>query len=114
MVSGNRSQENGLTIEFIAPKIVDGEYQLEIKEDDVLVEMEYWESTLIMYTQGKDLNMNVIKHYMVRAWNFIQLPNMNYHEEGYFILKFNSLSKKDMVLMKGPYNIHNVPMILRE
>lgn len=58
--------------------------------------------------------MNVVKQIMTRIWNFIQLHNMYYHEQGYFILIFKSINDRDMMLMKGPYTIHNVPMILRE
>ncbi|XP_058769354.1 uncharacterized protein LOC131643216 [Vicia villosa] len=114
VISGNRVPENGLAIEFVAPTMVDGEAQVEIEIDDVVQEMQYWEASLIMYAMGKDLSMYAVKQFMGRAWNHIQLPNIFYNEEGFFILKFRSIEDKDLILMKGPYTIHNVPMILRD
>ncbi|XP_058755938.1 uncharacterized protein LOC131629159 [Vicia villosa] len=56
--------------------------------------------------------MNMLKHYMERMWNFVQLPEMVYHEEGYFILKFITQSYNEEVLMKGPYTLRNMPILL--
>lgn len=39
---------------------------------------------------------------------------MFYNDEGYFIMRFHSFHDKDTVLMKGPYTIHNRPMLLCE
>ncbi|XP_058733337.1 uncharacterized protein LOC131604942 [Vicia villosa] len=109
-------------MEFVAPKVVDGEIEIEIdgdieieiREKDVELELLYWDSTLILYALGGDINMNMLKHYMERIWNFVQLPDMVYHEEGYFILKFRSHSDKDTVLMKGPHTMRNMPLLLRD
>ena len=67
-----------------------------------------------MYALRKDVSMHGIKQYMTRAWNFIQLSNIYYNKEGYFIMRFTSLGDKEKVLTKGPYIIFNVPMILRD
>src|SRR4051812_28092191 len=51
---------------------------------------------------------------MIRNWNFAKLPDMYFNDEGYFILRFHSLDDKDLVLTKGPYTIHNMPMLLTD
>lgn len=114
VTSGNRLPTNGITLGFTAPKIVDGELEVEIETKDVESELFFWDLTLIMYTSGKDLSMNVIKQFMTKFWNFVQLPDMFYHEEGYFIHRFNLYEDRDQVVMKGPYTIHGVPMVLKE
>lgn len=58
--------------------------------------------------------MNALKGFMMKQWNFVKLPNMLYNEEGYFILRFHSIQEKEDVLMKGPYTIHKIPMLLRD
>lgn len=97
-------------MEFVASKMVDGE----IKEADIESKMKFWGSYLIMYVLGGDLSMNTVKQYMEKMWNFVQLSYMFYKEEGYFILCFCSMQDNDVVLMKGLYMIHNMPMLLRE
>lgn len=102
VISGNRIPVNGMTIEFIAQKIVEGEIKVDIEEADVESEVKFWEYAHIIYALGRYLSMNVVKQYMSKLWNFIQLLDMFYHENGYFLLKFHSFKDKDMVLMKGP------------
>lgn len=67
-----------------------------------------------MYVLGEDLSMNAMKNYMTKTWNFVKLSNMYYHDAGYFILRFNSHSDMDAVMMKGSYIIRNMPMLLKE
>ncbi|XP_058758499.1 uncharacterized protein LOC131631751 [Vicia villosa] len=58
--------------------------------------------------------MNGLKNFMTKTWIFVQLPDMYYNEEGYFVLRFKYFNDRDDVLMKGPYSIHNVPVLIRE
>ncbi|KAG5034515.1 hypothetical protein JHK87_009425 [Glycine soja] len=113
-VSDNRNPSKGLYMEYVAPNVVNGEVEIEIEEDDIATEMKFWETTLILYALGEDLSMNAVKSYMVKMWNFVKLPEMYYHDDGYFIMRFNSHDDMDVVLMKGPYTIRNVPLLLKE
>ncbi|XP_058733321.1 uncharacterized protein LOC131604923 [Vicia villosa] len=114
VISGNRHSTNGLQLQFVAPKVVEGKIEVEIEEKDVESEIRFWENSLIMYVIGANLSMNAVKNYMIRAWNFVALPEMYYNDEGFFILKFRNGDDRDEVLMKGPYTIQNMPMIIME
>ncbi|CAK8576415.1 unnamed protein product [Lathyrus sativus] len=114
VISGNRNPGNGLTLEFIAPTIVNGIAEVRIEEADTVTEVKFWETTLIMYVVGGDLSMNTVKQFMLKQWNFVKLPDMYYNNEGYFVLRFHSHKERDDVLMKGPYTIRNMPMLLAE
>jgi hypothetical protein len=114
VLSGNRNPANGLAMEFVAPKRVNGDIEVEIDFTDIESEVKFWASSLIMYVLGGELSMNAVKQFMVRHWNFVKLPDMFYHDEGYFLLRFHSSTDKDVVLMQGPYTIRNMPMLLRD
>jgi hypothetical protein len=114
VLSGNRNPANGLAMEYVAPKRVNGEIEVEIDVTDIESEVQFWASSLIMYVLGGELSMNAVKQFMIRNWSFVKLPDMFYNEEGYFILRFHSFSDKDAVLMQGPYTIRNMPMLLRD
>lgn len=58
--------------------------------------------------------MNMVKQYMIKIWNFVQLPDMYYHEEGYFLLKFRTHKDMEAVMMKEPYTNRNMHMLLTE
>jgi hypothetical protein len=100
--------------EFVTPKLVNGEIEVEIDATDIINEVKFWDSALIMYVLGGELSMNGVKQFMTKMWNFVQLPYMYYNEEGYFIMRFHSYADRDKVFMNGPYTIRNMPMLLRE
>lgn len=114
VISGNRKPENGMALEFFAPKIVEGKPIAEIKPEDIIGELKYWESALIMYVIGRDLSMNSVKQFMEKNWSFVKLPDLFYNDEGYFIMRFHSSQDKDEILSKGPYTIMNMTMLLRD
>lgn len=114
VISGDRHSTNGMQLQFVVPKIVEGKIEVEIEEEDVESEIRFWENSLIMYVIGTNLSMNAMKNYMTMLWNFVTLPGMYYNEEGYFILKFRNGDDRDEVMIKGPYTIQNKPMILME
>lgn len=114
IISGNRVMENGMQLSYVAPKKVDGGYEVEIEDEDVEEELKYWESALIMYVIGGELSMNAVKNFMIKFWNFIQLPEVYYNDEGYFILRFKAMKDKEEVLKRGPYTIQRMTMFLIE
>lgn len=114
VITGNREPARGLTIGYTAPAIVDGDIEITIEESDVISETKFWESSLIMYVLGGDLTMNSVKQYMIKFWNFVTLPEIFYNEEGYFILKFRTVTDRDAVMSRGPYTIYNMTMFIRE
>lgn len=67
-----------------------------------------------MYVIGKELSVNDIKQYMVKFWNMVQLSDLYYHDDGCFLLKFRSHIDKDLIVMRGPYTIQNMSMVLRD
>lgn len=114
IIRGNRDASRGFAIDFSAPTLVDGEVEVEIDEQDVESELDFWKTSLIMYVLGGDLTMNSVKLYMMKYWNFVALPEMFYNEEGYFIMKFKTIEDRDAVTRNGPYTIYNMTMFLRE
>lgn len=66
-----------------------------------------------MHVLGKDLSMNVVKHFMIRFWKFVQLSELFYHNNGYFSMKFHPTQDKEIVLVRGPYSIHNMLMVIK-
>ncbi|XP_058745733.1 uncharacterized protein LOC131618551 [Vicia villosa] len=110
----NRLPQNGLNIEYTPPTIVNGELEVIINEQDIQSEIKYWENSLIMYVLEGELTMNAVKGFMMNVWNFVTLPDLYYNEECYFIIRTESKTDKDAILMRGPYTIFRKPMFLHE
>ncbi|CAK8532363.1 unnamed protein product [Lathyrus sativus] len=114
VLKDNRNPAKGRTMKFIPPQVVEGKIEVQIEEDDVSSEVKFWESSLILYAMGADLSMNAVKDFMTRSWNFVQLPDMYFNDEGYFILRFKSFTDRDEVMLRGPYMLRNIPLLIRE
>lgn len=97
---------------YVAPKHVDGE--VEIEDDDVTSELQFWENSLILYVLSEDISVNMVKYFMVRVWNFVQLPNMYYRDDKYFLLWFKSHEDRNAVMMKELYTYRSIHVIIKE
>jgi hypothetical protein len=67
VLSGNRNPANGLAMEYVAPKLVNGEVEVEIENSDIESEVKFWESSLIMYVLGSELSMSAVKQFMIKT-----------------------------------------------
>ncbi|KAH1256677.1 putative ribonuclease H protein [Glycine max] len=114
VLNNNRNLSNGVTMEFVAPKLINGEVEVEIEAEDNASELQFWENAMILYVLGGSLSMTMLKNYMVKMWNFVTLPDMLYHDDGYFLLRFKNREDRETVMMRGPYTIRNMPIILKE
>ncbi|CAK8577476.1 unnamed protein product [Lathyrus sativus] len=114
VINDNRNPTKGMEIESVVPKVVNGVIEIEIEQEDIATEIQFWENSLILYVVGDDLSMNKMKNFMQRMWNFVKMPDLYYHDDGYFLLRFNSQEDKEAVMMKDPYTIRNMLMILKE
>lgn len=86
MLTDNRNLAKGLAMEYVAPSMVNDGIEIEIEQDDIASEVQFWENPLTLYVLGTDLSMHTIKSYMMKTWNFVKLPDMYYHEKGFFLL----------------------------
>jgi hypothetical protein len=114
VLTENRNPTRGRALKYVAPTLVNGEVEIVIEDADTQSEVQFWQTSLIMYVLGSELSMNLVKNYMVKTWNHVQLPDMYFHDDGYFILRFKSMEDRDSVLMNGPYTIRGMPMILKK
>ncbi|KAL5172015.1 hypothetical protein HKD37_16G044853 [Glycine soja] len=114
VLNDNRNPAKGMAIEYVQPTLVDGKIEIAIEEEDIVSEKKFWENALVMYVLGGELSMNGVKQFITKAWNFVQLPAIYYYDDGYFLLKFNTHKDMDDVMLRGPYTVRNMPMLLRE
>ncbi|CAK8568964.1 unnamed protein product [Lathyrus sativus] len=105
VINDNQNHAKGLAMEYVAPKVVNGVIEIDIEQEDIETEIQFWDNALILYVVGDDLSMNTVKNFMQRMWNFVKMPDLYYHDGEYFLLRFNSQEDKEADMMKGPYTI---------
>lgn len=61
---------------------------------------------------GVDPSIAASKRYIVANWNYITKPIVYYHNDRYFLVKFNSFKDRDEVLYSGPHMLNYKLMIV--
>uniref|UniRef100_A0A803N8Z5 DUF4283 domain-containing protein n=1 Tax=Chenopodium quinoa TaxID=63459 RepID=A0A803N8Z5_CHEQI len=82
-------------------------------ENEIEIESAKWASSLILYVIGetptiKDLNTDI-----ANQWKVSHPPEIFYHSEGYFVIRFKEMEDRNRVLYSGPYTIANKPVIVK-
>ncbi|XP_070047064.1 uncharacterized protein [Nicotiana tomentosiformis] len=109
----NRLESRGMSLAYIAPVIPEGEKiaklnQLELEKGSVK-----WKQTVILYVIGATPSIGALKRYIGKQWNFAAKPKIYFHNDGYYVVKFNTLEDKDEVLYSGPHTINNKAIIIK-
>lgn len=77
---------------------------MEITDEDVESEIEFWKAGLILFVVGKELSVNALKHFISKVWNFATLPEIYFHDEGYFLVRFKSVDERTEMMQ----NVHTI------
>nr|XP_016491403.1 PREDICTED: uncharacterized protein LOC107811065 [Nicotiana tabacum] len=109
----NRTVEHGMNLTYILPEIVDGQFVVNLDKPEVENKIEKWRKSL-MYVIGEKPGYNYICRYVAQYWNDVAEPEIYLHEEGYYIIRFQSIEDVQDILYGGPYTINNRPIILKQ
>ncbi|CAK8568716.1 unnamed protein product [Lathyrus sativus] len=52
VINDNRNPVKGMAIEYVAPKIVNGVIEIDIEQEDIETEIQFWDNALIFYVVG--------------------------------------------------------------
>lgn len=102
-----------MNLNFVAPIVKDGEKIIELSKEEVEQEIEKWKLALILYVMGADPTIVALEGFISTHWNFALKPKIFYHNDGYFVVRFNCVENTDEVLYSGPYTINNKPIIVK-
>lgn len=75
-------------------------------------EAQKWKTAIILYVIGDSPSFNYLSTYIDKQWN-VAKPEIDYHKEDYFVIRFSSMEDRNRVLYSGPYTIANKLAIVR-
>ncbi|XP_009624495.1 uncharacterized protein [Nicotiana tomentosiformis] len=102
-----------MPLTYIPPQIVNGQPLVQLDRDEVEKEIEKWKCALIVYIIGEMPGYNAMKRYIALNWANTAEPKLLLHDEGYYVIKFQTLGDKNEIFYVGPYIINNKPIILK-
>ncbi|KAH0724739.1 hypothetical protein KY284_000604 [Solanum tuberosum] len=109
----NRSAQNDMNLTYIPPEIVNGKIVVQLDENEVEQEAEKWKCALIVFVIGEKPGFNYMRRYIEHYWKDIADSVIFLHEDGYYIVKFQSMEDMQRVFHARPYTINYKSMILK-
>jgi len=109
----NRVPKQGSQLSYIAPVLKQGTPTACLNADAFVSEASKWANAIIMYVIDDCPSLKYINTFISKHWNCISHPDVFYHNEGYYVVRFASLDEKNTVLCAGPYTIANRPVIVK-
>lgn len=67
-------------------------------------------STLILYVVGNSPTIAAVERYIAGTWNNIATPKVYYHNDGYFLVKFQNIADRRY---SRPHMMQNRPVIVK-
>lgn len=92
--------------------MINGFVEVVIDPGDTRGENEYWSKGLILFAIGEELFMSAVKVFMNKAWKFVSMPELYFHEDEYFIARFSKPDERE-VMARGSYTKFSAPSFLR-
>lgn len=74
---------------------------VQIKEEDIFLQIKEWETTLIGYVIGDNPYEVQMMEYVKKVCGFVTLPQVLYQDDGYYVFKFHSIVEKGKVMQKN-------------
>ena len=80
--------------------------------EDVQVEIDYWNSALYCYVVGANPPIHVMEGFFRRIWRNQGVDKATLVKEGIYVVRFNSMEKRDLILVGNLPFFYSKPMIL--
>ncbi|OIS99813.1 hypothetical protein A4A49_01747 [Nicotiana attenuata] len=109
----NRVATHGMPLRCVPPQIVDGQTVVKLDLQDVKVAEEKWNAALIAYIIGDNPGYNAMRRYIAQHWLDVAEADLFLHDDGYYVIKFQTLIDMYQVFYSGPHIIRNRPIILK-
>lgn len=68
---------------------------------------------IVLYVIDDSLSIGAMERFIVAQGNFKTKPQIYYHNEDYFVTRFDSMEERNEVLYSGPHTINNMPVIMK-
>jgi len=109
----NRLPSKGLQLSYFAPVLKNGTPTACLTSDGISVEASKWKNAIFMYVVDDCPSLKYINTYIIKQWHYSTPPDVFYHDEGYYVIRFASIEEKNTALCSGPYTIANRPVIVK-
>ncbi|KAK6773868.1 hypothetical protein RDI58_029107 [Solanum bulbocastanum] len=103
----------GINLSYITPVMKNEEKVIDLKKEETDKATEEWKQALILYVVGESPTIAVMERYIALQVNTVSKPKVYYHNDGYFLVRFDNMDDKNEVLYSEPHFLNNRPIIVK-
>ncbi|KAH6813385.1 hypothetical protein C2S51_022403 [Perilla frutescens var. frutescens] len=104
--------KKGMKLDYIAPVLKNGIHVACLDKIDVELEAKKWNYVVILYVIGESPTIRYLRTFFEKQFQILN-PQIFYHADGYFIVRFQNEKERDLILAAGPHTIANQPVIVK-
>lgn len=113
-VTQSKISEKGMGLNYVTPMVVNGETVGKLDKMEVDRATESWQNALIVYVIGQNPSIMAMINYCKAQWTPKVEPKIFKHDEGYFVVKMETVEDRDAVLFSGPHLFFGKAMIVKQ
>ena len=113
LFKGSSLPSKGFALNFIAPTVCDGKPIAVLDKHEIQKMNDLWGNAVVMYVVGEKPSIGSILRFIAKEWHQVGKPQIFLHDEGYFVIRFQSKKDKESVLVAGPHMFFGKPMIVK-
>lgn len=102
-----------MSLSCVASTMKNGEKAIELNKEEIDKATEEWKQAVILYVVGESPTIVAVERYISTQVNTASKPKLYYHNDGYFLVRFNSSDDKNELLYSGPHMMHTKPIIVK-
>lgn len=102
-----------MSLNFIPSKVQNGIKVVKLVKAEVDKESEQRKQDIILYVIGASPTIATVTRFIASKWNFASKPRIYYNNDGYCIVKFNSVEDRNEVICAGPLLLNNRPLVIK-
>lgn len=103
----------GTSLSFVAPCVKDGKLVAQLQASELQAGNQKLANANIFYVVGYSPTIAAVYRFVEQQWSNIAKPVVYWHEDGYFIINFQSADDMHTVLYSGPHMFYGKPAIVK-
>lgn len=107
-------RKGGMQLRYVHPTLKQGVPTAKLCKSEVEKESAKWKTAIILYVIGDTPTINYLNNFLHKQCEVSGQFDIFYHNEGYFVVRFELQRDKDNLLGDGPLMIANRPIIIKD
>lgn len=107
-------KKRGMPLGYVAPILVKGIPTAKLRKMEVEKESMKWKKAVILYVIGDAPTISALRIFLHKKCEITGTVDIYYHNEGYFVVRFENGVDTERILGNGPLMLGSRPIIVKD